>query len=326
MTNFQVYRKILSFSILDFFVGLAALAILVGCCTAGFFIANTSTDKALIGLVVGFVIGIIICVLISYLVNNRIKAAQIAMMVKGVTEGNLPQHTFAEGFKEIKGRFGRITVFFFITNTIKGIFNQLGRAMTRLGNAVGGQVGGSITSVIDSAIQTLIAYLCDCCLGWILYRKEENAFKAGCEGTVIFFKHGKTLLRNVGRIFGMGLLSLIVLGGGMFGLLYVIFMQFPQMFTTLANEIIEATVRGGGEVPEFFQNPTVFMIFVAAIGAIVIWAMFHSMLIRPFILTGVMRNYMQAGIADMPTESDFADLESKSPKFRKLRNKAQNSI
>ena len=248
------------------------------------------------------------------------------MMVKGVTEGNLPKHTFSEGFKEIRGRFGRITVFFFITNIIKGIFNQLGRAMNQLGTAVGGQVGGSITSVIDSAIQTLVAYLCDCCLGWILYRKEENPFKAGCEGTVIFFKHGKTLLRNVGRIFGMGLASFVIIGRAVFGALYLIFMQFPQMFVSLANEIIEATTRGGGEVPEFFQNPTTFMIFVAAIGALVIWSMFHAMLIRPFILTGVMRNYMQAGIADMPTEADFADLENKSPKFRKLRNKAQNSI
>lgn len=326
MTNFQVYRKILSFSIIDFLVGLAALAILVGCCVAGFFIANTSTDKALIGLVVGFVIGIIICVLISYLVNNRIKAAQIAMMVKGVTEGTLPDHTFAEGFKEIRGRFGKITVFFFIINIIKGIFNQLGRAMNQIGNAVGGQVGGSITSVIDSAIQTLVAYLCDCCLGWILYRKDENAFIAGCEGTVIFFKHGKTLLRNVGRIFGMGLLSFIVLGGGVFGLLYVIFMQVPQVFASLGNEIAEAAARSGETAPEFLQNPTFFMIFIAAVGAVVIWSMLHSMLIRPFILTGVMRNYMEAGLADMPTEADFANLESKSPKFRKLRNKARDAI
>ena len=323
MTNFQVYKKILSFSILDFFVGLVALAILVGLSTAGYFIANQSTDMALIGLAVGFVIGIIVCVLISYLVSNRIKAAQIAMMVKGVTEGNLPDHTFAEGFKEIRGRFGKITVFFFITNIIKGIFNQLGRAMNRFGNAVGGQVGGSITSVIDGAIQTLVAYLCDCCLGWILYRKEENAFKAGCEGTVIFFKHGKTLLRNVGRIFGMGLLSLVVIGGAMFGVLYLIFMQFPQMFVSLSNEIIEISTREGGEVPEFFQNPTTFMIFVAAIGAIVIWSMFHSMLIRPFILTGVMRNFMAAGIADIPSEKDFAMLDSKSSKFRKLHANAQ---
>ena len=47
MTNFQVYRKILSFSIIDFLVGLAALAILVGCCVAGFFIAKKIFQKQL---------------------------------------------------------------------------------------------------------------------------------------------------------------------------------------------------------------------------------------------------------------------------------------
>ena len=321
MTNFQIYRKILSFSLLDFVVSLFALAVLFGSAVAGFFIANTSTDKALIGLVVGFVIGIILAVLISYLVNNRIKAAQISIMVKGITEGQLPEHPFSEGFKEIKGRFGKITVFFFIINMIKGMFNQLGRTFNRIGTAIGGSTGSTITSVIDSAVQTLVAYLADCCLGWILYRKDENSFKAGCEGAVIFFKHGKTLIRNVGRIFGMGLLSFVVVGGAIFGLSYVIFMQFPQAFNGLINEIVEAATRSGEEVPEFVKNPTLFMIVVSAFLAIVLWSILHSVLGRPFILVGVMRNFMEAGIADMPTEADFAELDQKSPRFRRLHDK-----
>ena len=321
MTNFQVYKKTLLFSVIDFFVGLFALAILAGSMTAGYFIANTSSDRALIGLVVGFVIGLVPVIAISYLVNNRIKAAQIAMMVKGIHEGDLPDHTFSEGFKEIKGRFGKITLFFFVTNIIKGIFNQLGRGITRFGNAVGGQVGGSIGSAVDSAIQTLVSYLCDCCLAWIIFRKEESVTKAGCEGAVIFFKHGKTLIRNVGRIFGMGFLSLILIGGAFFGAGYGICSLFPQAFESLAAEVSEIAVRSGEEVPEFFQNPTTFMLFIVGIGALVLWGMVHAMAIRPFILVGVMRNFLEAGQKDMPTEQDFAELDKMSPKFAKLHNK-----
>ena len=71
MTNFQVYRKTLLFSIVEFLIGLVALAILVGCCTAGFFIMNNSTDRAIIGLVIGLVIGIILVVLINIFITNQ---------------------------------------------------------------------------------------------------------------------------------------------------------------------------------------------------------------------------------------------------------------
>jgi hypothetical protein len=50
--------------------------------------------------------------------------------------------------------------------------------------------------------------------------------------------------------------------------------------------------------------------------------MIHSVLIRPFILVGVLRNFMAAGIADIPTEEQFAELEKLSPRFTKMRNKA----
>ena len=317
MTNFQVYRKTLSFSLVMFLVDLLAIVVVLGAATAGFFIGNASSiEAAIVGLIIGLIVGIILVTLINIFVTNRIKAAQIAMMTKGVTEGELPNHTFKEGFNEIKGRFGRITAFFFITNAIKSLFRQIGRGINRVATAVGGDTGNAVSSAIDSAIQTLIGYLCDCCLGWIMFRKEENAFRAGCEGAVIFFKHGKTLIRNIGRIFGMGFLSFLVIGGAFFGLSFLIFVQFPQMFEYLANELAK-----GGDMPEFLKDPKVFMIFVAAILGIVLWSTIHSVLIRPFILVGVMRNFMVAGQKDMPTESDFAEMERKYPRFGKLSSK-----
>ena len=321
MTNFQVYRKVLSFSLLGFLVDMLALAVVAGTSVGGFLIMNQTTDRALIGLGIGFIIGIILAVLISIFISNRIKAAQIAMMVKGVTEGQLPEHTFKEGFNEIRGRFGKITVFFFITNAIKSIFRQIGRGINKVGTAIGGQAGDTVTSVIDSAIQTLIGYLCDCCLGWVLYRKDINPFKAGCEGTVIFFKHGKTLIRNVGRIFGMGLLSLLLIGGSVFGLSYLIFSNMPQVFNTLSAEITEAFVRAGETAPEFIADIMLLTLFVCAILAIVVWSCLHSVLIRPFILVGVMRNYMEAGKEHMPSEQEFAEMQGRFPRFSKLYDK-----
>ena len=48
----------------------------------------------------------------------------------------------------------------------------------------------------------------------------------------------------------------------------------------------------------------------------------HSVFIKPFVLTGVLRNYIASGANDIPGESSFAELDSKSRKFRKLHAEA----
>ena len=320
MTNFQVYRKTLSFSFAMFGAELLAFIAFIGCATAGFFIFYRTIDMALIGLLIGVIIGIVAAVLINIFLVNRIKAAQIAMMAIGVTENQLPEHTFKEGFNQLKGRFGKLTAFFFIMNAIKSIFHQIGRAFTRVGEAVGGQVGGSVTSVIDSAVQTLIAYLCDCCLGWVMYNKDTNMARAACEGAVIFFKNGKTLIRNIGRIFGMSILSFVLFGGAFFGGFFALFYFVPNMSQGIVNEIAKMAASSGDTVPEILSQPTLFNVVAAAVLAVVLWCMFHSVLGRPFILVGVLRNFMAAGLKNKPQEGDFAVLDSRSPKFAKLHN------
>ena len=317
MTNFQVYRKTLSFSFLMFAIDLGAIAILFGFPILAYVIMSKSSVEYIVaGMIVGFLLGIIAVSLINIFITNRVKAAQIAMMVKGVNEGVLPEHTFKAGFEEVRGRFAKITVFFFITNAIRSIFRQIGRGVNKIGTALGGDTGNAITSAIDSAIQTLIAYLCDCCLGWILFRDDINPFKAGCEGCVIFFKHGKTLIRNIGRIFGMGFLSFLVIGGGLTGLGYLIFSQFPSFFANMLQSMAES----GSEVPT--DNVQIFMLIVAAVLAIALWTALHSVLVRPFILVGVLRNFMVAGKEHIPSEAEFNEVARMAPRFSKLQDRA----
>jgi len=329
MSNFQVYKKILSFSLVQFLIDLLVLILIAGLATGGFFLFNKEGSDAgmgIVGLAIGLFVGIVISILISIFISNRVKAAQIAMMTKGVIENKLPDNTFKEGFNEVKGRFGRITLFFLITNAIKSVFREIGRGVTKVGQAVGGDVGGAVTSGIDSAIQTVVAYCCDCCLGWVLYRQDINGWKAGCEGAVIFFKHGKTLVRNVGRIFGMGILSFILIGGAFFGLTYGLSISlFQGQWATLASEIHEIAIEQAWESNWFLdaiQQPSTLIIVAGAIVGIIFWSILHSVLIRPFILTGVMRNYMAAGLKDLPKESDIKELEAKFPKMRRLSSRA----
>ena len=261
--------------------------------------------------------------IVSHFISYVFKAGQIAMMTKAVTDGKLPDDVYGEGKKIVKERFLTVAAYYAVTNVIKGIFNELGRVITSVGQAVGGDSGGAVGSTISSAISVIVGYLCDCCLGWVFYKKDEKATKATMEGAVLFFKHGKTLAKNLGRIFGLGLLSLAVIGGVFFGIFYLITMLFPDAFAALANEFAEMAASSEEGGMEFLTNPQNLMLIVSGIGALVMWAIIHSTFVRPFILVGVLRNYIESGEKEKISNADFTELDKKSKKFAKLHKEVE---
>lgn len=314
MDNKEVYKKTLGFSIRRLLWDIFAFIVFVAISLIGFFIAEKTTNQGLIGLGIGVIIGLVAIIIMMRFVSYAYKAGQIAMMTQAITTGKLPEDVIDAGKKVVKERFSTVAAYFAVTGVIKGIFNQIGRGITALGNAVGGDTGGAIGSTISSVIQTIVAYLCDCCLGWVFYRKDEKAGKATCEGAVLFFKHGKTLMKNLGRVFGISILSFIVIGGVFFGISYLIMHCFPDAFATLGREIAEV----GSDVPSWVSDVNTLTIFFAAISGIFFWSVLHSTFVRPFILVGVLRNYIESGIKDIPDEKSFDELDSKSKKFKKL--------
>ena len=318
MTNKEIYSRTIGFSVRRLLYDFLAFIVLGALSVGGFMIAEKASDKGLIGLAIGIIVGIVIVVILLRYVSYTFKAGQIAMMTRAVTTGSLPDDVIGEGKRVVKKRFATVALFFAATGVIKGVFQQLGKALTGVGKAVGGDSGETIAGVIDTAIQVVVAYLCDCCLGWVFYRKEQNAAKATCEGAVLFFKHGKTLARNLGRVFGMGLASLLVIGGAFSGVFYLIASRFPASFTTLAGEIAEFATRESVKIPELLTNPSTLMIAAAVLAGVIVWSIIHEAFVRPFVLAGVLKNYLQSGMDDVPTEASFAALDSRSAKFAKL--------
>lgn len=317
MTNKEIYSLTIGFSVRRLLFDILAFVIMAALAVAGFFIAEKTADNGLIGLGIGAIIGIILLVVMLRYISYTYKAGQIAMMTRAVTTGSLPEDVIGEGKRVVKERFATVALFFAATNVIKGIFQQLGRGLTGLGRAVGGDSGESVASAINSAVQVVVAYLCDCCLGWVFYRKEEGAAKATCEGAVLFFKHGKTLARNLGRVFGMGLASLLVIGGVFSGIFYLIASRFPATFEMLAREIAQIAATEAN-VPAFLTDPSTLTLAAAVLAGVILWDIIHSAFVRPFVLTGVLRNYLESGMEDIPSEASFAMLDSKSDKFAKL--------
>jgi hypothetical protein len=322
MNNKEIYKKTLTFSIRRFFWDLGSIIVLVVFPAAGFLLLEKINGYGLIGLAIGLIIAVVAIAIASHFISYVFKAGQIAMMTKGITEGKLPDDVYGEGKKIVKERFVTVAAYYAVTGVIKGIFNQIGRGITAVGQAIGGDNGGAVGSTISSVINTIVAYLCDCCLGWVFYRKDEKAAKATMEGAVLFFKHGKTFAKNMGRIFGISLLSFLVIGGAFFGVSYLICMAFPDAFNALANEVSELIASGELEASSWFAEAGNLMIVVSGVGGIVMWSILHSVFVRPFILVGVLRNFIESGKAEKISEADYDALEKKSNKFKKLRTEA----
>lgn len=318
MNDKEIYKKTLTFSLRRLLWDVGSLIVIVIFAAAGFFLADLAGGYGLIGLFIATFVGIIIVGIISHFVSYIFKAGQIAMMTKGITEGKLPDDVYAEGKKVVKERFLTVAAYYAVTRAITGIFNQLGRAITSLGEAIGGRNGGTIGSIISSIIQTIVRYLCDCCLGWVFFQKDTSAFKATLQGATLFFKKGKTLLKNLGRIFGISALSFLVIGGIFFGITYLLCLPFPDFFKAVAEKIASS----GEEDAAFLSEANNVMLAFSGIIGVCMWSIIHSVLVRPYILIGVLRNFIESGKNEQLTEEDYSNAASKSPKFRKLQEKA----
>lgn len=319
MDNKTIYKKTLTFSVRRLLWDIGSFIVITLLAAGGFFIATKLSNNGLIGFIIGLAVGILLVVIASHFISYVFKAGQIAMMTKGIAEGKLPEDVYAEGKKIVKERFLTVAAYYVVTNAIRGIFNQLGRLITSVGEAIGGDSGGAIGSAISSVIQTIVRYLCDCCLGWVFYCADKSAVKATLEGAVLFFKHGKTFAKNMGRVFGMGTISFIVIGGVFFGIFYLIAMAFPDAFADLARMIAES----GDDVPEFLTNAQNLMLVMSGIGGVCMWGIIHSAFVRPFVLVGVLRNFIESGKTETITENDLSELDKKSSKFKKLHEKAE---
>ena len=312
MTNKEVYTRTIGFSVYRLLFDILAILALAALTAAGFFIGNMF-DAAIIGLIVGLILGIVVAVFAFRFISYTYEAGQIAMMTRAVTTDELPEDVIAEGKAVVKRRFTTVALYYAATRVIKGIFNELSAAISSVGEAVGGDTGSTVGSIIGTVIGIIVGYLCDCCLGWVFYREDESAGKATCEGAVLFFKHGKTLLKNLGRVFAIGIVSFLVIGGIFSAIAYLILAQFGDTFISLAESIKEV-----GDMPEILTNPTTLTIAAAVVIGVIIWDILHTAFVRPFVLTGVLRNYIESGANEAVSEADFNALDSKSKKFAEL--------
>lgn len=317
MGNGEIYRKTLRFSVMRLLVTILGIFIIVALPLATFLVtAGMSEIACAVGTFVAFIVGIVVFVLIIRYCGYLFTAAQVAMITEGVSKGTLPDDVYAAGKQAVKRRFVTASVYFALWSITKAITTQITAGLNALGRVAdaGNNAGpaSTVTGIVSTVISVVLEYLNYCSLGWVFLNANQSPFKSTCDGAVVYFQNWKTLLKNAGKVIGITVVSLVVVGGAFFGLGYLVFGSIPSLTAVLADIDAAATLDDGSAVP-----PGTSLIVLCVIVALLLWGGIHSAFVKPYILISVMRRYIEAGLANPPKVDLYGKLAGMSAGFRK---------
>lgn len=324
MKNGELYKKTFRFTLMRALSGLIGTALIAGLPVLTYFLTGKLEDEARIFICIGaFIAACIVVGLLTHFIGYAYRAGQIAMVAEGIVSGELPEDPYTEGKARIKQRFGTVAVFFAIEKIINAIVNQISNAVTRVTGAISRGTKNDAANYVGLAINIFVsavtAFLCSCCMGWVFVHPDQNPWRAACDGAIVYFKNWKTLLKNAGKVILMALVSLIVIGGLLFGLTYAVTNNMTSL-STIAQDLTQFCAEEELGIP-FTANEWK-LIFEGVI-ALILWIVVHSTFIDPFIMISVMNRYMKAGLENPPARAEDGKLKDMSKAYRKALTSAQ---
>lgn len=229
-----------------------------------------------------------------YYFGYMLKAGHIAVIAKAVTTGQIPENQFEYGKQMVASRFATANVYFVVDRLVSGAVHQLQRVVGKIGGALDIIPGmDRITSILQTFIGIALGYVDECCLGYCFINEKEGAFKASCDGVVIYYQNIKKLLKDA------AVTTLVVIVTTFIAWLFP-FVFILGIFRVLHWNMIAA-------------------IILALIVAIVLKTAF----IDSYMMVKMMVSYMEVAPSTEITYDLYDKLCKLSGKFKKLFNKAK---
>lgn len=325
MTTAQIYKKTFKFTLMKALTGFIGIVLIIGLTVLGFLLSAKLGDGARVGICIGaFTVACVLAGLLSHFAGHLFRAGQIAMAAEGIVKGELPEDTFEEGKKRVRERFGTVAVFYAIERVINAIVHQITNGVTKVTNAISTHSKNDAANYVGAAVNIFVsavmAFLCSCCMGWVFVHPEDNPWRAACDGAIVYFKNWKDLLKNAGKVIAMALVSLIVLGGILFGLTCLV----TAHMDALPSMAAELTAFCAEEMPDITLTAAEWFLVFKGVIAFILWIVVHSAFIDPFIMISVMNRYLTAGIANPPARTADRKLMELSRGYKKAIGKAAN--
>lgn len=238
-------------------------------------------------------IGILYNVFMHYF-GYLIKAGHVAVIAEAVTSGKLPENQIEYGKEMVKSRFAASNVYFVVDRLVSGAVSQLQKTVGKIGGMLDAVPGMStLTNILKTFIGIALGYVDECCLGYCFIKKEEGAFKASCDGVVIYFQNTKKLLKDA------AITTIIVMIGTL--LCWVVpFVVFGALFHAFEWNMLGA-------------------VLLAIMVAVTLKAAF----IDSWMMVKMMVSYMEVAPTTQITFDLYEKLCKLSAKFRELFGKAK---
>lgn len=296
MKTNEIYAKTMKFVWLKLALGMAItvislvlLALIVGIAS----LFGSGEVTVLAGLI-WFILTASIYGLAMNYVGYMIKAAHVAVVSTAVTTGEIPENMFETGKQMVTERFGASNAYFVLDRLISGAVSQLQQAVGKIDNLFGNIPGVSAAvSFLQIFIGIALGYIDECCLGYTFCKKEDGAFKAGCDGVVIYFQNIKHLLKSA------AVTSLMVMG--------LTFLAWIIPFAIL------------GAIFSALKLPMI----LAALLAIIVAVALKTAFVDSYIMVRTMKAYMEVAPSTVITVDIYDKLCKLSSKFKSLFTKAQ---
>lgn len=332
MTNAQIYKRTLSLSLYRLLISLLCALLVVGLPVVVFFITHSMETVCIIASSAAFIGGCIAAGVISHYMGHLLKAGQIAMMAKGVADGQLPDNVLEGAKSAVKDRFITVSAFYVIEKLIRGVTNQVTSGVSKvtesISSATKNDTAETIGSIINILVSIVMKYVCACSLAWVFIHPDENAFKLVCDGAVVYFQNWKALLKNVGKVLLITVLS--------FAIVCVPLTVVFDAALTAQDGLVEMLDQGavvvnqelaeeGEESSSDLDGETILMI-ISFVIALAIWASIHTTLVQPYIQVSVLATYINAAKANPPQVDVYGKLCGISKKFSEAFQKSKEPV
>lgn len=239
------------------------------------------------------VVAVIYRLAMSY-IGYMLKAGHVAVIASAVTTGQIPDNQFEYGKQMVKSRFAASNVYFVVDRLVSGAVRQLQKVVGKTGDLLSVIPGMKmITGFIQTFIGIALGYVDECCLGYCFLKPEDGAFKASCDGVIIYFQNAKKLLKDA----AVTTLIVMVLTLVAWVLPLIIFISVFQIFQ--------------------------WNLFAAILLAIIVAVVLKSAFIDSWMMVKMMVSYMEVAPSTEITFDLYGKLCGLSSKFKQLFNKAK---
>lgn len=299
MKTGKIFTRTMKFVWLRLALGMAVTvaSIIIFAITVGVSNMMGAEPVNVVGLTVWFLLSAIIYGLVMNYAGYMLKAAHIAVVAKAVTTGQIPDNMVEEGKAMVTKRFGTTNVYLVLDRLISGAVRELQKTIGKVGNVFSGVPGmEKVVEFLQTFIGIALGYIDECCLGYTFYKEGEGAFKAGCDGVVIYFQNIKKLLKSA-------LLTTVI----------VMVLSFLAWFLPFLLLVAICNALGWGWIGAAFLSIIVSMALKYAF-------------IDSFIMIRTMKAYMEVAPGTAITFDLYDKLCKLSKKFRSLFDKAKGEM